>query len=68
MLETADRFEVIVDGKGHLFRFERSPGGIFVGVSDELRLTVEGDSLGECREAAAEAVQLLLDDEREDVT
>lgn len=60
--KSGDAFEVRVRGKDYAFEFGRTRVGIFVAISDELNITVEGDTLAECRECAAEAVELLLED------
>lgn len=60
--KSGDAFEVRVRDKDYAFEFGRTQSGIFVAVSDDLNITVEGDTLPECREAAAEAVELLLED------
>jgi hypothetical protein len=64
-VEWWDQFEVEVAGASYLFDFGRAESGTFIATNGELKFTVEGDTLAECREVAREAVILLLEDVRE---
>lgn len=51
----------------YLFDFGCTGVGTWLATNDDLKITVEGDSLTECREAAHEAVQLIHEDMDEDL-
>jgi predicted RNase H-like HicB family nuclease len=67
--ENLDKFQVDVEDVSFLFAFHRTGSGEFIakcltpGFEGAI---VEADSLPECREAAAEAIELYLEDMRED--
>ena len=64
--KSGDKFEVKVEDRAYLFDFGRANSGVFIASCDEAGITVEGKDLAECREIAREAVELLLEDMRDD--
>lgn len=65
--KSRDKFEVRDRDKVYLFDFGCTGVGTWLATNDDLKITVEGDSLTECREAAHEAVQLIHEDMDEDL-
>lgn len=57
-----DKFEVRDRDKVYLFAFGCAGVGTWLATNDDLKITVEGDTLAECREVALEAVQLIHED------
>lgn len=63
---SGDKFEVRVEDKPYLFDFGVTKSGVFIAVHDGLKITLEGANLAECREVACEAIELILEDMRDE--
>jgi len=62
----ADFFEIRIEDRRFYFPFVYTDSRVYLAKHDRLKITVEGDTLRECCEAAEEALELLFADMREE--